>query len=250
MMTYRKTVSIALAILLANWTNVNGAASADVMDEIVAREIDPDHLDADETNDGGHPRSLQLFASCSTYQYTSQIRDDLRMSYVVNEDRLRVLLVYDGEAWIGLGTNPIYPGKLLGAEAWIGLPENSEPEIYYVDNYLTAFITPKVTQTLENGLVAQAFGKTTVQFDKLLNEDKNVDINGNGDVVFIWAIGRGNKFGSYRHFGAFLLNLKPCTDPTSQPEEVDVKIVCGLFSLSLFCPLSGCGFFGRMMGLC
>ena len=52
-------------------------------------------------NEGGDHRSLQILPSCNNYQFTVEIRDDLHMSYVVTDDRIKVELEYDGEAWIG-----------------------------------------------------------------------------------------------------------------------------------------------------
>jgi hypothetical protein len=104
---------------------------------------------------------------------------------------------------------------------------------------------------LENGLVLQGNGTTVMQFDKLLNDvDGNVDIDGSGNVVFIWAIGEENTFGGHKKYGAFSIGLEACTTPVAVPKDVKVKVVCGVFGLALFCPLTQCGLFGRLIGLC
>lgn len=198
-------------------------------------------------------RSLQLLPlpSCNDYQYIVQIRDDLRMSYVVTDDRIKVELEYDGEAWIGLGTNPDREGKMVGAEAWIALPAAAErPSIYNMNGKRINRVNFATNQTLENGLVSQTAGVTLMQFDKLLNDGNNVAIDGNGNVVFIWAIGGGNPFGRHAQRGAFRIDLNPCTTPSSTPEEVEPDVVCGLLGLGIFCPISRCGLFVSLIGLC
>lgn len=202
-------------------------------------------------NENDEHRSLQLLPSCNNYQYTVEIRDDLRMSYVVTDDRIKVELEYDGEAWIGLGTNPNRDGKMVGAEAWIALPAiASRPAIYNLNSKRLQGVDSATDQTLENGLVSQTEGVTVMQLDKLLSDGDNVAINGNGDVVFIWAIGRSNTLGKHVRRGAFRINLDPCTVPSLTTEEVELDAVCGFLSLSIFCPLTRCGVFGRVIGLC
>lgn len=41
----------------------------------------------------------------------------------------------------------------------------------------------------------------------------------------------------------------PITPPTKVPIEPSIPI-CGMFSLSIFCPFTFCGFFGRLVGVC
>lgn len=201
--------------------------------------------------EGGNHRSLQLLPSCNRYQYTVEIRDDLRMSYVVTDDRIKVKLEYDGNAWIGLGTNPNRDGKMVGAEAWIALPLiASRPATYNLKSKFIQGVQFATDQTLENGLVSQSEGLTLMEFDKLLSDGENVAINGNGNVVFIWAIGSSNTLGRHQQRGAFRLDLDPCTSPPLTTEEVKLDVVCGFLSLSIFCPVSRCGLFGRLIGLC
>jgi hypothetical protein len=252
--------SQTILLLIVSVVLVIGYAPANVTAHLEIEEIVPKKIIYDvngnvvnsmHDEDGGD-RALQVVPSCSNYQYTANIRSDLRLDYVVNNDRLRVSLTYDGEAWIGLGTNPKRRGKMIGAEAWVALPKiATKPSIYDLKGYRISAVKFAPNQTLENGLVVQANGTTVMKFDKLLNDaDGNVDIDGNDNLVFIWAIGRSNTFGKHRQKGAFSIDLEPCTTPSLVPEVVEPKVVCGLFSLSLFCPLSGCGLFGRLIGLC
>lgn len=216
------------------------------------KEVTPQKLydTADVVEAGDDHRDLQIFP-CFNYQYIVNIDDDLRMSYVVTDDSLKVELDYDGEAWIGLGTHPIFDGKMIGSEAWIALPDiNSTPVIYNLNSYLRQGARVADDQTLQNGLILQSSGSTVMRFDKLLNDGDNVPIDGSGDVVFIWAIGRSNDLGFHMRRGAFRLSLEKCTNPLDTRSEVELDVVCGLLSLSLFCPLSGCGFLGRLLGLC
>jgi hypothetical protein len=44
--------------------------------------------------------------------------------------------------------------------------------------------------------------------------------------------------------------MAPVRAPYRSPVKAPVKKACGLFRLQLFCPLTGCGIFGRLLGLC
>jgi hypothetical protein len=227
----------------------HGTAADVEIEDLIPKKIYDSVAVHDE--EGGDRRSLQIFPSCNNYQYTVEIRDDLRMSYVVRDDRIKIELEYDGEAWIGLGTNPNRDGKMVGSEAWIALPAiASRPATYNLNSKFLQGVQSATDQTLENGLVSQNAGVTLMQFDKLLSDGDNVEINGNGNIVFIWAIGRSNTLGRHARRGAFRLDLDPCTLPSLTPEDVKLDVVCGFLSLSIFCPLSGCGLFGRLIGLC
>ena len=219
------------------------------IEELIPKNFHDGAVAYDNEEDG--QRSLQILPSCNNYQYTVEIRDDLRMSYVVTGDRIKIELEHDGEAWIGLGTNPNREGKMVGAEAWIALPAiASRPAIYNLNSKLLRGVQSATDQTLENGLVSQVDGVTLMQLDKLLSDGDNVAINGNANVVFIWAIGRDNTLGRHQRRGAFRIDLEPCDVPSLTTEEVELEVVCGFLSLSIFCPISRCGIFGRLIGLC
>ena len=229
------------------------SSSVLVVADLEIKDVTPKQIYATsviDEEDDAH-RDLQIFSSCFNYQYIVNIDDDLRMSYVVTDDRLKVELEYDGEAWIGLGKNEIVDGKMIGAESWIALPDiNNSPVIYNLNSYLRQGARVADDQTLENGVILQSSGSTVMRFDKLLNDGENVQINGTGEEVFIWAIGRSNSLGFHMRRGAFRLVLEKCTNPSLTKREAELDVVCGIFSLSLFCPLSGCGFIGRLLGLC
>lgn len=230
---------------------ISGRIAAEIdIEDLIPQKIYNGAAVHDE--EGGEHRSLQILPSCNNYQYTVEIRDDLRMSYVVTDDRIKIELEYDGEAWIGLGTNPNRDGRMVGSEAWIALPDiASRPSIYNLKSKFVSGVQSAPDQALENGFVSKVPGeKTLMQFDKLLSDGDNVEINGNGNVVFIWAIGRSTSLGRHVRRGAFRLDLEPCTTPSLTTEEVELDVVCGFLSLSIFCPLSRCGVFGRLLGLC
>ncbi len=120
---------------------------------------------------------MQLLPSCNDYQYIVQIRDDLSLSHVVTEDRIKVELEYDGEAWISLGTNPDREGKMAGAEAWVALSVAERPFIYNLNGKRINRVKSATNHTLENGLVSQTAGVTLMQFDKLLSDGNSVAID-------------------------------------------------------------------------
>jgi DOMON domain len=236
-----------IVLIITGSTKIVAALpSKDVFDveEIVPQKI----YDAIDGNQ--HERSLQL-SLCVDYEYVAYIRDDLTMSYFVTSDRISIELLYEGEAWIGLGTNPNGSGKMVGAEAWLALPDvDTVPSIYDLNGKRKSTIAFGSSQTLRNGEVIQQNGQTIMRFEKLLNDDPNVSINGAGDEVFIWAIGGSNSFGRHRRRGAFRIKLEPCVAPSVQKEEVKITVECGFLGLSLFCPLTFCGPLGRTLGLC
>jgi hypothetical protein len=241
------TFLLFLVVLLIHVMTKNvGADTPNNYSDI--EEIIPQKLHGDN-NDGEHGRSLQFL--CSTYEYVANIRDDLKMSYVVTSDRISIELLYEGEAWIALGTNPNGSGKMIGSEAWVAQPDNSAvPSIYNLNGKRIANVRFDSSQTLEDGSVVQENGQTIMRFEKLLNDDTNVPIKGKGEVVFIWAIGKSNAFAKHQRRGAFRINLQPCAVAFAQIKEVEVKVVCGIFGSSLFCPLTLCGPLGRTLGLC
>jgi hypothetical protein len=195
-------------------------------------------------------RSLQLFPTCTNYEYVAKIRDDLRMSYVVSTDRISIELRYDGgdDTWIGLGINPNGSGKMVGMESWVALPSlANKPVIYFHSNKELSGARFGTNQTLQNGSITQGSGQTIMRLQKFLNDGPvNTPVNGNGENVFIWAIGNENTFGDHRNAGAFRITLVPC----NEPETVEISVVCGWFGFSLFCPLSQCGMIGRLFGFC
>ena len=229
---------------------VSVVAAVDLAD---IKELTPQRI-----RDGNDHRNLQIIPNpfptvptCNDYQFIVEIDDDLRMSYVVMDDRLKVELEYDNEDWIALGTNPEVDGRKIGGEAWVALPDiNNSPVIYNLNSYFRAGVRVADDQTLENGSILQFAGSTVMRFEKLLDDGANVPINAAGEVVFIWAIGRGNDLGYHSRDGAFRLTLEKCNDPELDKDEVALDVVCGFFGMNLFCPTSGCGFFGRMLGLC
>lgn len=235
-----------ISLLILAITSIAVVADLEIK-EVTQKQIYDTSVIAEESD---AQRDLQIIP-CFNYQYIVDIDDDLRMSYVVTDDRIKVEMEYDGAAWIGLGTHPIFDGKMIGAESWIALPDiNSSPVIYNLNSYLRQGARVANDQTLENGFILQSSGSTVMRFDKLLSDGENVPIDGNGEVVFIWAIGRSNSLGFHMRRGAFRLALEECTTPLQPKQEAELDVVCGIFSLSLFCPLSGCGLFGRMLGLC
>jgi hypothetical protein len=244
---------LLLFVLVSIGTNskiVTASSPQDLSDfeEIIPEKIRNKNNNVDGIDGNLHERLLQF---CFNYEYVAYIRDDLTMSYFVTNNRISIELLYEGEAWIALGTNPNGSGKSIGAEAWVALPDASDtPAIYNINGYAQTNVDIGSSQTLDNGSIVQQNGQTIMRFEKLLNDDPNVSINGQGEEVFLWAIGTDNGFGLHRRRGAFRIKLEPCLVPSLQKEEVEITVECGLFGLSLFCPFSFCGIFGSLLGLC
>jgi hypothetical protein len=250
MMKYYNTFLLFFLVLVTIGITSNAVAALSSIDLTDVEEIIPHRIYKDNVDEDYHDRSLQL-SFCFSYDSVAYIRDDLTMSYYVSNNRISIELLYEGEAWIALGSNPNGSGKSLGAEAWIALPDASDkPAIYNINGYLTANVNVASSQTLENGSIVQQNGQTIMRFEKLLNDDPNVSLNGQGDEVFLWAIGFSNSFGNHRRRGAFRIKLDPCLTQSAQKKEVKTTPECGILGLSLFCPLTFCGVFGSLLGLC
>lgn len=254
MKVYKSLFPIILALAKIGAQEVNGGPEVtNPIETIVPTKIIRN--ENSELNWGNlRSRSLQEgICDPNVYEYTATIRDDLVMSYVVTNRSFSVELRYTGEAWIGLGISPDGRGKMVGSQAWIALPAISNlPAIYDLNSKFLSGVVFGKNQTLVNGTATQSGGVTTMRIKKLLNDGPvNDPVNGNGENVFIWAFGSGNTLGRHKRRGAFRIQLTPCTaavvDP---PEAVETSVVCGLFSLGIFCPIAFCGPLTRLFGLC
>lgn len=232
-----------------------GAGSAKGHEDIVVTKIEP--------VDDEHARRL---LTCEDYQYKIQILEDsLYMYYVAIADTqtISMKLEYFGTAWISLGTNKMGKGAMIGSEAWMALPEfpisNSNPGVYPMTTETVAGVLLSPHQMLKDGTIEQDDGITTTSFSRkyrdffLINQRINVTDSPN---EFVWAYGFSNAYTAEIHerAGHFTLQVEECTGPFDVVEEID-KVKgrpnkCGLLKLSIFCPFTLCGFFGRLLRLC
>jgi hypothetical protein len=212
-----------------------------------------------EPLDDEHERRL---LSCDDYQYRVTIRDDLFMYYVANPTTksISIKLEYLGEAWISLGTNQDGRGAMIGSEAWMALPDipvsNSNPGIYSMTSESVEGVRLSTVQMFQNGTISQIDGTTITTFTRkykdffLVNQPVLIE----QPNEFVWAVGFSNAYNSRIHQrdGHFSLQIVECTTSKSEIEGIDLNTgnSCGFLRLSIFCPTTLCGFFGRLIGLC
>ena len=233
-----------------------GSTSSKKQEEIEITKIEP----VDEE----HARRL---LTCSDYQYKIKILEDsLYMYYVAvaETQTISMKLEYFGTAWVSLGTNKIGRGAMIGSEAWMALPDfpvsKSNPGIYAMSTETVAGVIASRNQMLKGGTLEQSDGVTTTSFSRtyrdffLINQPINTTDLPN---EFVWAFGFTNEYNADIHerAGHFTLQVEECTGSFDAVEEID-KVKrgnfrkCGILKLSIFCPFTLCGYFGRLLGLC
>jgi hypothetical protein len=144
---------------------------------------------------------------------------------------------------------------MIGSEAWMAFPgspvSKNNPGIYAMTTKTAAGVILSPSQMLFGTNITQVDGITTTSFSRKYSDFFlfNQDINPSGPNEFVWAYGSSNTYTIHARAGSFRLAVEQCTAPKTEIEEVD-KTKCGLFQLSIFCPFTFCGIFGRFIGLC
>jgi len=183
---------------------------------------DEDEDDRKENTTVPTDNSTSVF-TCDDYQHKLQIANGIRMSYVVSETAMKVLLQYDGEAWLSLGLSP--SGSMIGGEAVIGLPDESLVGEYNLNSEAKSGVVLMGTQTLTDVSIVQESGTTTMTFTKQVSESNKLTmaIDGTTPTTFIWAYGFSNELAFHKHDGSFQLTLKPCTENAGLIEETSIQ---------------------------
>jgi hypothetical protein len=246
-------VLFTLAFTFLSSTKVLDARLHDIEEEdrneIVVSKIEP--IDDD------HARRL---LTCRDYQYRVTIRDNLYMYYVANADSatMSMKLEYFGLAWISLGINEQLEGAMIGSEAWMAFPDSpvskSNPGVYAMTTETAAGVILSPSQMLFDATIEQGDGITSTSFTRKYEDffQINQSINATGPNEFVWAYGFSNVYTIHEGTGHFTLTVEECTIPKDTIQDIDKKKrrKCGLFRLSIFCPFTLCGVFGRFIGLC
>mmetsp|Transcript_35088 Transcript_35088/g.64355 ORF Transcript_35088/g.64355 Transcript_35088/m.64355 type:complete len:739 (+) Transcript_35088:131-2347(+) len=123
------------------------------------------------------------------------------------------------ESWVGFGISPA--GTMLGGEGIIGLPEDGTVKKYILSNgqqgAARVELMEEDKQTLMNTNITQSDGKTMMEFAKYLKEDGEHEIVGDGENVFLYAMGVSNELG---YHGSNRNNFKV----TFESEESDRRV--------------------------
>jgi DOMON domain len=160
---------------------------------------------------------------CSKYQADEILSSLLRLSYVVNindsttgQGTFSAELVYTGQGWISLGFSS--NGVMVPSQAVIALPDVFTVQKYDLTLKDISGVLPSPSQTLQDVHVEQNFTHTTMRFTKLLMEDNEIPIIGNGSNTFIWAFGSSNLLDYHKGRGAYSLTLAPCIAEVVSPD--------------------------------
>jgi len=142
------------------------------------------------------------------------------MDYVVTADgMLKAKLTRQGKGWVGMAvpSDPNCQICMSGSDAIIGVPgENASVLKYDLNAYKLADVIPMedTRQTLMDTSIAEVDGTTVVTFTKLLVEEGENPIDGNGPNTFLYAMGPegGTELAYHTLKGKYQLDLSPCRD--------------------------------------
>ena len=165
---------------------------------------------------------------CSEYQHSMEMPFSggaVVLDYTVTNGTLSAKLTRQGSGWVAIGfpEDPSCQVCMKGTNAIIGVP-GDEPSVlkYDLTGYKTELVVPmeEARQTLSNATVVQDDDKVVVTFVKLLEEDGENMINGNGPNTFLWAMGQegATSLGYHSLKRKFSLDLSPCVESTIDAE--------------------------------
>jgi hypothetical protein len=150
------------------------------------------------------------------------------LEYLVNlndpdangQDTVTIKLTVPTTAWVGVGTST--EGAMPGSEAVIGKPQDGTVRKYSLNARSPSAIDemPEAQQTLINTDLVQSGGSTVMTYTKILEEDGEIIINGNGDNIFVTAYGFSNTFSFHQGYGSYSINLSTVAieeSPTAAP---------------------------------
>jgi hypothetical protein len=162
------------------------------------------------------------------------------LEYLVNpndqdangQDTVTIKITVPNTAWVSVGTSTT--GLMPGAEAVIGKPQDGTVRKYSISARSASAIDemPEAQQTLINTDLVQSGGSTVMTYTKILEEDGEIIINGNGDNTFVSAFGFGNSFSFHQGYGSYSVSLStvaiegpttasPVLSPTDPPDGVE-----------------------------
>ena len=143
----------------------------------------------------------------------------LMMKNYINlaDNTVSIQLEYNDEAWIGFAFTE--EAVMVPNIATIGLPDSNAVKKYSLTSKSLAGVTPleDARQTLRDGSIVQANGRTTLEFTKLLSEDDEVEVKTDTANRFNWAIGSSNELNVHLDRGSILLTFNACNQKEGPP---------------------------------
>jgi len=183
---------------------------------------DPTYTDMTDLLDDGGNKVATLYYRLDALD-ASQLPSEA-VSDADGTNAISIKMVYDGQAWLSLGTSR--KGKMKHSEVVIGIPgdtlETPNPAKYGPitgksrDDVISSRLDAS-EQTLIYGSIDQSDNQTVLTFTKALAEVDETPIDSSGDNLMTFAIGRDNSFPGFHSggFGVFSLDLSSVSRPTS-----------------------------------
>lgn len=163
-------------------------------------------------------------AACDRMQQRADIPDSrLRLCWSVVDEQLRMVAVYPGSTWIGVG----WGQRMQGADAVIGRPDaGSVTDSYITGRRLEDILADKRSDIVDSSLNVE-HGFTTMAFTRPLDtgDGEDVRLTPQGWTTLLWASGDGRSFRRHRHYGVIDINL--ATGEVRRPGTAWVLLIHG-----------------------
>uniref|UniRef100_A0A7S1CXU1 DOMON domain-containing protein n=1 Tax=Cyclophora tenuis TaxID=216820 RepID=A0A7S1CXU1_CYCTE len=144
------------------------------------------------------------------YERKVPITKLLTFHWRLSDNKLEGALQYSGSAWLAFGVS--MDGKLIGADAIVGLPSDSSVKKYeLVDNDEGSILDPSPT-SLFSGTISSESGETVLAFEAAVGSGDTHIIDKSGLNTFLYAEGASAEFGFPQHRGTFRVDLDTCDD--------------------------------------
>jgi len=137
-------------------------------------------------------------------------------------------LIYDGEAWVGIGFST--SGGMIGSEAVLG-SASLAPQKYNLGAYDVSGVQPmpENQQTLTSSSVEVKDGQTIMKFTKIMKEAGEIEISTAGNT-FLWAYGSSDALSIHEAKAAFELNLSSGTSEELSPLNKSAWLAHGVIA--------------------
>jgi len=157
-------------------------------------------------------------AKCpATYDKTIT-EQQFQFHYTVTNGMLCGRLEVQAAAWVGWAVSQ--NGRMVPANAVIGLPDENTVEKYPLDAY--AIPSPSKQQTLIGTSITQEGETTIMTFGKKLVEEGEVRIKENGNNHFLFAHGTSNTLGYHGPTNRVSVNVKLGSEEEEEEEVFEV----------------------------
>ncbi len=157
----------------------------------------------------------------SNYNYMIELPGNSKFYWTLDpfDEILKVQLTHLGNAWLALGIPENEEGRMIGADAVIGIPASTyangdKPLKYHLSSKQQSGVYPMIAskQTLIDAVILQEDDETILRFNKKLYEDDEHPIDTISMATFIYAIGQGNMLSFHSYANSFKVDLTRCGD--------------------------------------